>query len=461
MSIVLIDASADSLTVSWPESIPPHPKSSSSTTGSSYHLQYRRCFPATTSTNDDDDDDGVYETLSKTLRTTLVRKKNLIDPDHHGFIFRVRTSANIDEKNIIDINTDTTATDEYYRNHHNEWMTHTEPFYLLTQEQVTQRMMTEPPIVTYGGTNASLRIAWKGIPINTTNSTTTTSTNTSTGSVTNNNTTDTMSSTTTPSYEIQMRENQGGVPWTTIATAYTSTEVRKKNLISTLGYQFRIRPHPTPTSSSTTTSTSTSSIPFSTPSEPVVALSYNTNCVGLQRLFASITNQTLLSNIRLIHSRKSHGTNNKQLSSPPMTVPLAETLGGKEFILLYASAHWCGPCRQYTPKLVTWYQQLVISAGSSSTSRNNDNNHPTNESTVEIVFLSADHDEASFQSYYRTMPWTAVAYDDTAREQLLSYIRVTGIPRLAVLDGRTGAIIEDNAVNKPFDLQRWRKLVSK
>ena len=52
----------------------------------------------------------------------------------------------------------------------------------------------------------------------------------------------------------------------------------------------------------------------------------------------------------------------------------------------------------------------------------------------------------------------AVDYDDDARENLLGAIRVSGIPRLVVLSGDTGKIIEDNAVGKPLDLNRWRAL---
>jgi hypothetical protein len=97
-------------------------------------------------------------------------------------------------------------------------------------------------------------------------------------------------------------------------------------------------------------------------------------------------------------------------------------------------------CRQFTPKLVKWYQ----SQGANK--------------VAEVVFLSADHNEKGFKQYYNSMPWLAVEYDDDAREQLMSKISVSGIPRLVVLDGRTGRIVEDNAVGKELDLARWRKL---
>lgn len=58
------------------------------------------------------------------------------------------------------------------------------------------------------------------------------------------------------------------------------------------------------------------------------------------------------------------------------------------------------------------------------------------------------------------MPWMAVPFDDDGREALMGYLRVQGIPRLAVLDGRTGRTIEDNAVGKPLDINYWRKLIA-
>ena len=465
--IVLIDAGIDSLTVSWPDPRTNQHKTTTTTatttttsTTASYHLQYRRHHhvitsdTTTTSSSCCKDEtldpcgDDVYMTLSKSVHTTLVRKKNLIDPDQNGFIFRVRPSYDNDNNHSNNhINDD----DE-----HSEWMTHTEPFYLLTQEQVNKRMI-EAPSVIYGGTNASLRISWKA-PVTTT---TTTTTDTQCTKV---------DATTTATYEIQMRENMGGVPWTTIATTYTTTEVRKKNLTSTYGYQFRIRPNDS-TSCTTeaigTTTEHTNSIPFSPPSEPVVALSYNTTCTGLQRLFTSLTQQTVLSNAHLYNNNSRHNNTTKKNQSNAVPVPVAAILGGKEFILLYVSAHWCGPCRQYTPKLMVWYQQQQqqqqqqVATSSASVAANAKNT--TNESAIEIVFVSADHDVGSFQSYYSSMPWTAIDYemDATTREQFMSYLRVTGIPQLAVLNGRTGAIIENNAVHKSLDIQRWRTLVSK
>lgn len=62
---------------------------------------------------------------------------------------------------------------------------------------------------------------------------------------------------------------------------------------------------------------------------------------------------------------------------------------------LYFSAHWCPPCRGFTPKLAEWY--------------NNFKKGP-NGSKLEIVFVSSDRDESSFDEYYGEMPWLALPF---------------------------------------------------
>ena len=79
---------------------------------------------------------------------------------------------------------------------------------------------------------------------------------------------------------------------------------------------------------------------------------------------------------------------------------------------------------------------------------------------AEVVFLSRDHDEKGFQSYFSIMPWLAVPFDDDARESLLADINVTRIPRLVVLDGKTGRILVDNAVGQELDVNHWRRLAA-
>ena len=162
-----------------------------------------------------------------------------------------------------------------------------------------------------------------------------------------------------------------------------------------------------------------SHIPFSEPTAPKVAKGLS---AAMKRWFGSLNDSTLLTN------------------GEPKTVPLADALGGKEFVLLYASAHWCPPCRKFTPMLANWYRTMKIS--------------------VEVVFLSCDHDEQGFQGYFREQPWLAVDFDDDARESLLATIKVQGIPRLVIIHAESGKIVDDNAVGKPLDLNQWRNKVS-
>jgi len=64
---------------------------------------------------------------------------------------------------------------------------------------------------------------------------------------------------------------------------------------------------------------------------------------------------------------------------------------------LYFSAHWCPPCRAFTPELVDFYKKFK------STDRGDQ---------LEIIFVSFDRNEGNFKSYFDEMPWLAVPYDD-------------------------------------------------
>lgn len=92
---------------------------------------------------------------------------------------------------------------------------------------------------------------------------------------------------------------------------------------------------------------------------------------------------------------------------------------------LYFSAHWCPPCRGFTPKLVEFYNKVK-----------------SNGSSFEIVFVSSDRDEKSFNDYYAEMPWMALPFSDREMKQKLSSkFKVSGIPTFLLLDGETGAVI--------------------
>ena len=64
---------------------------------------------------------------------------------------------------------------------------------------------------------------------------------------------------------------------------------------------------------------------------------------------------------------------------------------GVSSVGFYFSAHWCRPCRAFTPKLVEVYKEAQA-----------------NSLPFRIVFVSSDFDEQSFNEYRSEMPWPAV-----------------------------------------------------
>ena len=101
------------------------------------------------------------------------------------------------------------------------------------------------------------------------------------------------------------------------------------------------------------------------------------------------------------------------------SIPLATALGNKRLIGLYFSAHWCGPCRGFTPKLVKFY-----------------NDCRKYRKSLEIVFISSDTSRHDMKGYMRgmNMPWSAVPYDEKKLASIRRKYQVGGIPKLVILD---------------------------
>mmetsp|Transcript_129341 Transcript_129341/g.241959 ORF Transcript_129341/g.241959 Transcript_129341/m.241959 type:complete len:372 (+) Transcript_129341:2-1117(+) len=104
-----------------------------------------------------------------------------------------------------------------------------------------------------------------------------------------------------------------------------------------------------------------------------------------------------------------------------------DALEGK-VVLLYFSAHWCGPCRQFTPALRSFYETVKAEGGN-----------------IEIVFVSSDFNEEQFEGYFQGEhgDWLAVAYGSQEHEMLNEYYQVEGIPTLIVVDSNGFAVVPD------------------
>lgn len=96
-----------------------------------------------------------------------------------------------------------------------------------------------------------------------------------------------------------------------------------------------------------------------------------------------------------------------------------------EYYAFYFSAHWCPPCREFTPKLVKFY---------------NDNDAAGKK--FEIIFVSSDRDERSMEDYIEEdqMPWPAIKYRYAKKIKEIRQYAGRGIPCLVLVD-RKGEVI--------------------
>ena len=90
-----------------------------------------------------------------------------------------------------------------------------------------------------------------------------------------------------------------------------------------------------------------------------------------------------------------------------------------EFYAFYYSAHWCGPCRRFTPKLRVFYKTMRM----------------LGYHNFEIVFVSSDTSAKSMAKYMKEeqMPWPAVKYGKRIHNTVSRY-KGSGIPCLVVTD---------------------------
>jgi nucleoredoxin len=123
-----------------------------------------------------------------------------------------------------------------------------------------------------------------------------------------------------------------------------------------------------------------------------------------------------------------------------------EAIQGK-MVGVYFSAHWCPPCKAFSPKLVDF--------------RN------ANAQDFEVVFVSSDKDEAGQQEYMKElkMPWPTLKFGSAAGDVLGEKFAVQSIPTLVILgpDGKT--ITTDGrgmVANSPDTcLEEWKKTAGK
>ena len=159
-----------------------------------YILEYRTVNPL----------EPDWQRLAEDIQGTSSRKRNLMPESQYFF----RISPVYEDDTV------------------GPWITHVDAFETLTQEQDEDYAMAAP-IVTIPAEPNALIITWEEVDEE------------------------------VHGFELQMRENKGGARWFGFQTSGHSSEVKKKNLTSPWGYQFRVRP------------VTDFDEPFSPPSNPV------------------------------------------------------------------------------------------------------------------------------------------------------------------------------------------------
>ena len=91
---------------------------------------------------------------------------------------------------------------------------------------------------------------------------------------------------------------------------------------------------------------------------------------------------------------------------------------------VYFSAHWCPPCRGFTPVLSQFYNVA------NKKSKN-----------IEIIFVSFDRSEHGFKEYYDTMPWLSFPFTSDKKIPFAQEFQIMGIPALLVFD-KNGKLID-------------------
>ena len=88
-----------------------------------------------------------------------------------------------------------------------------------------------------------------------------------------------------------------------------------------------------------------------------------------------------------------------------------------KYVGLYFSAHWCGPCKLFTPKLIETYNALKAA-----------------NQNFEVIFCSLDNDADQYKEYYGSMPWLSLGYENPAVSKLKNILQIGGIPCLVMCD---------------------------
>ena len=119
-------------------------------------------------------------------------------------------------------------------------------------------------------------------------------------------------------------------------------------------------------------------------------------------------------------------------------------LEDKKVVAFYFSAHWCPPCRAFTPMLKDAYEEFLEGSGD-----------------LEIVFVSSDRTPEDMKEYMKDAhgKWLAVPHNSELGNTLKTKFGVQGIPALIVCKGDGSVITKEGRLDVqkagPEGMKQW------
>ena len=98
---------------------------------------------------------------------------------------------------------------------------------------------------------------------------------------------------------------------------------------------------------------------------------------------------------------------------------------GKKYVGLYFSASWCGPCRKFTPTLISFRDKF--------------------KNEFEVVLISGDGSSKAQANYMKkySMPWVAMKNKSAEAKHATKLTEVKSIPHLVILDNERNILTID------------------
>ena len=120
---------------------------------------------------------------------------------------------------------------------------------------------------------------------------------------------------------------------------------------------------------------------------------------------------------------------------------------GCRFVGLFFAAGWCPPCKTMLKSLKNFYTDSNLT-----------------QRTLEVVLVSSDNTQEEWQQWHGCMPWLSLDYGDPKNEEMRTKFEVRGVPKLVILEAKTGFPITEKARKDLRDdvkgvFESWEKLL--